>query len=520
MSKKALSRRTFLRGSGGIIVSLPFLDAMIPTFANAQVAPPKRFVLVMGGTTHANGAYAIPSTVGALTSPLPNSWKALEALKQHIAIISNMKLETYAPSLGQAYIPGGSMTGQHGFTLCCMLAGIGSLDSQQIQASGTTASRRGSPTVDQILVPYLSNGTRFPSLQVKVQAQNYNGNPGIASNGIMSAKLTSSGVMTALPPVISPLELYTKLFSSGAPMPTPAPTATPRPSPSPTPAPGASPTPTPVPTPTPTATPAPSPTPTPGPGPVSLLVKRRSVLDLVLSDAKRLLSEVGSDDKARLDAHFTEIRNLEQSLTGTIQTTSGSTGFNKVSAGANCTVPSSPGPDPALGYAGFAGWSEETKRGELQADLLAYAISCDLTRVASWQITNNQTWLQSSSFGGATEIHEDSHKATAQQISNNANWHSYLYARLIENLSLRTDAFGTLLDNTFLNMFFTEGGNAHSRSDMIMVAAGNGTKINNGVHIKTNFEHPARVMIAGMQSVGVKINTLGEMSGVVPGLLR
>ena len=36
MSKKHLSRRTFLRGSGGILVGIPFLEAMVPGLAWAQ----------------------------------------------------------------------------------------------------------------------------------------------------------------------------------------------------------------------------------------------------------------------------------------------------------------------------------------------------------------------------------------------------------------------------------------------------------------------------------------------------
>ena len=42
---KPLSRRTLLRGLGGVALGLPLLDAMQPSFARAQsVAPPKRII--------------------------------------------------------------------------------------------------------------------------------------------------------------------------------------------------------------------------------------------------------------------------------------------------------------------------------------------------------------------------------------------------------------------------------------------------------------------------------------------
>ena len=183
-TKKALSRRTFLRGAGGIVVALPFLDAMIPTFARAQSAgATKRFITVVGGTVCGPQKYSVPAA-GALGT-LPMSWQALQNVKDKIAIVSNQYIPVYNPGLGEVYIPGGSLNGQHGLTLCCMLAGIGSIDKQQIQASGTSAIRAGAPTVDQIAAQYIAGNTRFHSLQVKCQAQVYNGQTGVGSNGVV-----------------------------------------------------------------------------------------------------------------------------------------------------------------------------------------------------------------------------------------------------------------------------------------------------------------------------------------------
>ncbi len=40
-----LSRRSFLRGLGGLTIGLPFLETLAPRTAHAQVTSPKRFVV-------------------------------------------------------------------------------------------------------------------------------------------------------------------------------------------------------------------------------------------------------------------------------------------------------------------------------------------------------------------------------------------------------------------------------------------------------------------------------------------
>ena len=53
ITKKHLSRRTFLRGTLGATVALPFLDAMIPAFSAQSKARPFRF----GAVYLPNGVY-------------------------------------------------------------------------------------------------------------------------------------------------------------------------------------------------------------------------------------------------------------------------------------------------------------------------------------------------------------------------------------------------------------------------------------------------------------------------------
>jgi len=83
------------------------------------------------------------------------------------------------------------------------------------------------------------------------------------------------------------------------------------------------------------------------------------VLDFVKGDIGRLNARLGASDRLRLDAHFTAIRDLELRAIA--------------AAPLACTLPPEPG--EGLGY---------VDRAKLQAELLAMALRCDLTRYGSY----------------------------------------------------------------------------------------------------------------------------------------
>src|SRR5262245_17309003 len=90
ITKKALDRRTFLRGVGGTL-SLPLLDSMFPAFvpfARAQAKPRLRF----GSIYIPNGAIMeqwIPERVGAGFEFKP-ILKPLEPFKEQVVVVTNL----------------------------------------------------------------------------------------------------------------------------------------------------------------------------------------------------------------------------------------------------------------------------------------------------------------------------------------------------------------------------------------------------------------------------------------------
>src|SRR6516162_8612988 len=150
-TRKALSRRTFLKGAG-TAVALPFLDAMIPAFARAQsVSKPIRmaFVYVPNGIIMENWN---PSYEGELQE-LPRTLNPLEPFKKDITLLGNLTHNN-----GRALLDG---AGDHGRCAGSYLTGV--------QPRKTVMDIKAGISCDQIVANKIGAQTRFPSLEVGLE---------------------------------------------------------------------------------------------------------------------------------------------------------------------------------------------------------------------------------------------------------------------------------------------------------------------------------------------------------------
>src|SRR4029079_18654816 len=105
-----------------------------------------------------------------------------------------------------------------------------------------------------------------------------------------------------------------------------------------------------------------------------------SVLDVVAADAQDLRKKLGKGDAARVDAHLTGVRDIEQQLDRLLMA-----GALPPAAGGSCTPPAPPMLAPYdMLKEDFAGIHKAF------ADLLVMALACDLTRVFSLEFTGAQ----------------------------------------------------------------------------------------------------------------------------------
>jgi hypothetical protein len=227
--------------------------------------------------------------------------------------------------------------------------------------------------------------------------------------------------------------------------------------------------------------------------------RRKSVLDAAIKDFESRRAKLSPGDKLRLDAHADSIRELELSLT------------------AVCDPPEAP-----------MNVSSETSI-DRQSDLLAAALGCGLTRVASFQVRiadNDNTlypWAGIDSDGHHTLSH-DSGAATQGKLALLYRWYSERFAYLLDRLAATPDADGrSVLDNTLV-IWGSELGRAwdHDISNVPFVFAGAKDMLRGGTYLKGSVISHNRVLVSACHAMGLKdqeqYGSLDTGAGPVPGL--
>jgi hypothetical protein len=156
ISKKHLSRRSFLRGSGAM-VALPFLDAMVPAqtaLRNTAAAPKTRFAsfYVPHGATMDKWT---PSTQGAGFT-FTEILKPLEPFREHVNIVSGLA-HPYVAGAGGADVSAGA---NHTRAAAVFLTGA-------VPERGPRAQLGVS--VDQVAATHIGQDTPLPSLELSIE---------------------------------------------------------------------------------------------------------------------------------------------------------------------------------------------------------------------------------------------------------------------------------------------------------------------------------------------------------------
>lgn len=195
ITKKALPRRTFLRGIGAGI-ALPLLDAMIPALAQSSGAavPVRRigyFFIPMG----MNPAPWVPENSGKLTSLTP-SLASLTPFLDKITVLSNMEIR-------DAYT-----TGNHASSNCAFLSCV---KAKRTEGSDYYLGI----TADQIAAQHIGGETPIPSLELGTDLISLVGNCDNGYACVYQNNLSWSSPTTPLPTEADPRILFERLFGDG-----------------------------------------------------------------------------------------------------------------------------------------------------------------------------------------------------------------------------------------------------------------------------------------------------------------
>ncbi len=196
ITKKALPRRTFLRGVGATL-ALPLLDAMIPaaTASTKTAARPIRrlgYVFMPMGCDQSRWT---PSETNGRIGELSPILSSLGAMKEHITVINNLELRN-------AY-PGSHATSNAAFLSCAKAKHTESSDFYL----GITA--------DQIAAQQIGHETQLPSLELSMDMLQ---TAGQCDNGyacVYQNNLSWSSPTTPLPSEAHPRIVFERLFGEG-----------------------------------------------------------------------------------------------------------------------------------------------------------------------------------------------------------------------------------------------------------------------------------------------------------------
>ena len=431
---KSIPRRTFLRGVGAT-VALPFLDAMAPAFA-ATPTPPVRlaFLYVPNGIDMQNWNLEHEGPFGAF----PRVLKPLEAFKNDIIQIGNLTNNS-----GRALLDG---PGDHGRCAGSYLTGV--------QVRKTTTDIKASISCDQIIANKIGSQTRFASLELGMDDSRQAGDCDSGYSCAYTNNLAWRSETQPLPPTLDPRVLFERLFGTGVVL---SPEAKER-----------------------------------------QARYRRSILDFVTGDAKKLQSSLGPTDRRKLEEYLSSIRDVEQQLEKAERE-------NVVN----------PGMDKPYGVPPDFG-----EHFKLMTDMMTIAFQADLTRVITFLMTREGTSRAYREIGIADGHHPCTHHQgkpdLMEKVTQINEYHTKQVAGWLGNLKAIKEGDSNLLDNSMI--VYGAGlsdGNRHLHDDLPTLLIGRGGNyFKPGRRVLVRKETPmSNFHLTLMDRMGVPLENFGDSSG-------
>lgn len=225
-----------------------------------------------------------------------------------------------------------------------------------------------------------------------------------------------------------------------------------------------------------------------------LVGRRLSVLDSVKRQYDVLSPQLSQRDQQKLEQHMDLVRGLERRM--------------GIAVDATCSRPEAP-PD----------WAEDDEEtmpdiGGTQMKLLATAFACDLTRVASLQISSavnsiRYPWLGSN--GSGHTLSHSSDAASQAEIVLREQWAAEQIAGLMSELAAIPEGDGTVLDHTLIVWGNELGwGTTHTHDDIPFLLAGGAPGIRTGRYLQYDRTAHGALLLSILQSLGVPAMGFGH----------
>jgi len=380
--------------------AVPLLEA---TRAQAATASPTRFVVF----TIPNGVRnSLFWPTGTETNfQLKTLTAPLEPWKSKLVFLKGITLN---PALQNGAL-GGTLGSEHARGTGGLLTARPLKAGTQFKSFGNTTSGWGSgQSLDQYLVGRLAPTTAFPSLQLGVHVRDTE----------VRARISYAAADQPIPPREDPKDVFQALFGGGV---------------------GSD------------------------PATARLWAQRKSLFDANNAEVTRLRGLVGAEDRSKLDAHLTAMRDVEKRLVGMTGKTSG---------GASTCM------KPTLTDVDLKNDDLYLKAGQLQMDLAVAALACDLTRILTFQWSYSESEHLFSFLKISGNHHAISHDFSTSGVNYDAyntiqTWYVQQFAYFLSKLDAYKEGDRSLLDNCVI-LFATEIGEStqHDLKMMPYILAG------------------------------------------------
>jgi hypothetical protein len=426
----------------GTAVALPFLDAMTPAFASAPKMPVRMaFVYVPNGI---DMRYWNPEYDGRLRE-LPRILKPMEPFRDNLLLLSNLTHNN-----GRALLDG---AGDHGRCCGSYLTGV--------QPRKSAVDIHCGISVDQIVANHIGNETRFPSIEAGMEDARQAGDCDSGYSCAYTNNLAWRSETQPLPPILNPRALFERLFGKGGSL-TPEERA-------------------------------------------RQSKFRRSILDFVADDARKLQADLGPRDRRKLDEYLTSVREIER----------------QIEKAEHDNAQIDPGMDKPYGVpADFA------EHFRLMTGMITTAFRADLTRVVTFLVTREGSSRAYREIGIPDGHHPLTHHRNdpvmMEKVAQINCYHVRQFAAWVEKLKSIQEGDGSLLDHSMI--VYGAGlsdGNRHTHEDLPTLIAGRGGNVlKTGRRVIYRRETPmSNLFLTMMDRMGVPhVEHFGDATGRLDGL--
>ncbi len=243
---------------------------------------------------------------------------------------------------------------------------------------------------------------------------------------------------------------------------------------------------------------------------------QRSVLDLVLEDAKGVRGAASLSDQRKLDEYLDSVRALEKRIEHAER--------ESVEA-AREKDDKKPGTySPLIQVAPPSGIPPKyADHAKIMMDLIVLAFQTDTTRVVSFSFGNggsNRSYPELGVMGGHHEIsHHSKDPVKLEGIAKINVHHCELFSYLLQKMKSLNDGKGTLLDNSLMMYGSAIGdGDRHNHDDLPVLLAGTGSGTVKSGRTLNATGNMCDLFLAMAARAGCPLDSFGDSKGLLAGL--